>query len=233
MSNRARAAQRSAVEPCRTSQSSGEPHFHEDDRSTSRRRGRRQAGIRPRRPQCAARRHRHHRRRPHPAVQPTVAKLAEAGARVIVASHLAAPRALPTRPSRWPPRPPGSANCSAPMSRRDRHRGRVRPGGRRPPRRRPGRGDREPPLQRRRPSKDDAERGAFADRLAALADVYVGDGFGAVHRKQHRCRPAGPPAARRRLPHRHRGRRPQEAHRGRQAPMASSSAAPRSPTSSA
>ncbi|MFD8255491.1 phosphoglycerate kinase [Streptomyces werraensis] len=31
-------------------------------------------------------------------------------------------------------------------------------------------------------SKDDAERGAFADRLAALADVYVGDGFGAVHR---------------------------------------------------
>ncbi|GHB86070.1 phosphoglycerate kinase [Streptomyces albogriseolus] len=32
-------------------------------------------------------------------------------------------------------------------------------------------------------SKDDAERGAFADRLAALADVYVGDGFGAVHRK--------------------------------------------------
>ncbi|MDQ1541901.1 MAG: phosphoglycerate kinase, partial [Actinomycetota bacterium] len=35
-------------------------------------------------------------------------------------------------------------------------------------------------------SKDDAERGAFADRLAALAGAggsYVGDGFGAVHRK--------------------------------------------------
>lgn len=32
-------------------------------------------------------------------------------------------------------------------------------------------------------SKDDAERGEFADRLAALADVYVGDGFGAVHRR--------------------------------------------------
>ncbi len=32
-------------------------------------------------------------------------------------------------------------------------------------------------------SKDDAERGEFADQLAALADVYVGDGFGAVHRK--------------------------------------------------
>lgn len=32
-------------------------------------------------------------------------------------------------------------------------------------------------------SKDDAERGVFADRLAALAERYVGDGFGAVHRK--------------------------------------------------
>ncbi|GAA2590923.1 phosphoglycerate kinase [Actinomadura fulvescens] len=32
-------------------------------------------------------------------------------------------------------------------------------------------------------SKDDGERGAFADRLAALAEVYVGDGFGAVHRE--------------------------------------------------
>ena len=32
-------------------------------------------------------------------------------------------------------------------------------------------------------SKDDAERAAFASELAALADVYVGDGFGAVHRK--------------------------------------------------
>jgi phosphoglycerate kinase len=33
-------------------------------------------------------------------------------------------------------------------------------------------------------SKDDAERGALAERLAALGDVYVGDGFGVVHRKQ-------------------------------------------------
>ncbi|MFV2179439.1 phosphoglycerate kinase [Actinomadura sp. LOL_016] len=32
-------------------------------------------------------------------------------------------------------------------------------------------------------SKDDAERGKFADELAALADCYVGDGFGAVHRR--------------------------------------------------
>ncbi len=32
-------------------------------------------------------------------------------------------------------------------------------------------------------SKDDAERGAFAGRLAELADLYVGDGFGVLHRR--------------------------------------------------
>lgn len=32
-------------------------------------------------------------------------------------------------------------------------------------------------------SKDDAQRKVFARQLAQLADVYVGDGFGAVHRK--------------------------------------------------
>lgn len=32
-------------------------------------------------------------------------------------------------------------------------------------------------------SKDEAERAAFAAELAQLADLYVGDGFGAVHRK--------------------------------------------------
>src|SRR5215831_1530363 len=32
-------------------------------------------------------------------------------------------------------------------------------------------------------SKDDAVRAELAGRLAALADVYVGDGFGALHRK--------------------------------------------------
>ena len=33
-------------------------------------------------------------------------------------------------------------------------------------------------------SKDEAVRGAFADQLAALADAFVSDGFGVVHRKQ-------------------------------------------------
>src|SRR4051812_14678598 len=33
-------------------------------------------------------------------------------------------------------------------------------------------------------SKDEAERGAFADELAALGDGFVSDGFGVVHRKQ-------------------------------------------------
>ena len=32
-------------------------------------------------------------------------------------------------------------------------------------------------------SKDESERQVFAKELASLADVYVGDGFGAVHRK--------------------------------------------------
>lgn len=33
-------------------------------------------------------------------------------------------------------------------------------------------------------SKDDTERAAFADQLAALGDVFISDGFGVVHRKQ-------------------------------------------------
>ncbi|MFC7406740.1 phosphoglycerate kinase [Georgenia alba] len=36
----------------------------------------------------------------------------------------------------------------------------------------------------RETSKDEGERGALADELAALADAFVSDGFGVVHRKQ-------------------------------------------------
>jgi phosphoglycerate kinase len=36
----------------------------------------------------------------------------------------------------------------------------------------------------RETSKDDDQRAAFADELASLADAYVSDGFGVVHRKQ-------------------------------------------------
>ena len=36
----------------------------------------------------------------------------------------------------------------------------------------------------RETSKDDMQRGLFADQLAELADLYVSDGFGVLHRKQ-------------------------------------------------
>ena len=39
-------------------------------------------------------------------------------------------------------------------------------------------------FDKREASKDDTQRGLFADELAALADLYVSDGFGVVHRKQ-------------------------------------------------
>jgi len=45
-------------------------------------------------------------------------------------------------------------------------------------------------------SKDDVQRGRFADQLAGLADLYVSDGFGAVHRKHASVYDVAP-----RLPH--------------------------------
>ena len=63
-------------------------------------------------------------------------------------------------------------------------------------------------------SKDDAERGAFAEQLAAFADAYVSDGFGVVHRKQASVYDvAAAAAARRRRPGARRGRGPAPAHR--------------------
>ncbi|MFE7705317.1 phosphoglycerate kinase [Streptomyces sp. NPDC057486] len=118
------------------------------------------------------------------AVQPTVEKLAAAGAKVIVASHLGRPKGAPDPAFSLAPAAArlgeligadvafatdtvGESARATVAALTD---GRVavienlrfNPG---------------------ETSKDDAERGAFADRLAELADVYVGDGFGAVHRK--------------------------------------------------
>ncbi|MGW7353384.1 phosphoglycerate kinase [Streptomyces sp. NPDC054784] len=122
------------------------------------------------------------------AVVPTLRKLVEAGARVVVASHLGRPKGAPD------PR-----FSLAPVARRL---GELLAGS--------ARGDvafaadtvgdsakaavgaladgQVALLENLRfnpgeTSKDDAERGAFADELAALADLYVGDGFGAVHRR--------------------------------------------------
>ncbi|MFF7876445.1 phosphoglycerate kinase [Streptomyces californicus] len=118
------------------------------------------------------------------AVVPTIAKLAEAGARVVVASHLGRPKGAPDPAFSLAPAATrlgellgadvafatdtvGESATATVAGLAD---GRVavvenlrfNPG---------------------ETAKDDAERGAFADRLAELADVYVGDGFGAVHRK--------------------------------------------------
>ncbi|WMX47636.1 phosphoglycerate kinase [Streptomyces roseicoloratus] len=118
------------------------------------------------------------------AVVPTVKALAGAGARVVVASHLGRPKGAPD-----------AAFSLAPAARRlgellgadvafatdtvgESARATVA-----------GLADgRVAVVENLRfnageTSKDDAERAAFADELAALADVYVGDGFGAVHRK--------------------------------------------------
>ncbi|MFF9686419.1 phosphoglycerate kinase [Streptomyces sp. NPDC014623] len=118
------------------------------------------------------------------AVRPTVAELAAAGARVIVASHLGRPAGAPDPAFSLAPAAArlgellGAEVAFAADTVGESARAtvaaltdgqvavienlRFNPG---------------------ETSKDDAERGAFADRLAELADVYVGDGFGAVHRK--------------------------------------------------
>ncbi|MFE4328360.1 phosphoglycerate kinase [Streptomyces sp. NPDC056831] len=118
------------------------------------------------------------------AVQPTVEKLAAAGARVIVASHLGRPKGAPDPAFSLAPAAArlgeliGTDVAFATDTVGESARAtvaaltdgkvavienlRFNPG---------------------ETSKDDAERGAFADQLAELADVYVGDGFGAVHRK--------------------------------------------------
>ncbi|MFJ6567229.1 phosphoglycerate kinase [Streptomyces sp. NPDC091292] len=118
------------------------------------------------------------------AVLPTVKALAAAGAKVVVASHLGRPKGAPDPAfSLLPAAERLGELLGAPVAFAQDTVG-------------PAAHDAVDGLQpgqvavvenlRFNPgetSKDDTERGEFADRLAALADVYVGDGFGAVHRK--------------------------------------------------
>ncbi|WP_405642750.1 phosphoglycerate kinase [Streptomyces sp. NBC_00019] len=118
------------------------------------------------------------------AVLPTVKALAEAGARVVVASHLGRPKGAPDPAFSLAPAAArlgellGADVAFATDTVGDSATATVA-----------GLADgRVAVVENLRfnageTSKDDAERGAFADQLAALADVYVGDGFGAVHRK--------------------------------------------------
>ncbi|WP_062649661.1 phosphoglycerate kinase [Streptomyces maremycinicus] len=118
------------------------------------------------------------------AVLPTVKALADAGAKVVVASHLGRPKGAPDPDFSLAPAAArlgellgttvafatDTVGESARSTVADLADGRVAV------------------IENLRfnageTSKDDAERGAFADRLAELADLYVGDGFGAVHRK--------------------------------------------------
>jgi phosphoglycerate kinase len=118
------------------------------------------------------------------AVLPTVKALADAGAKVVVASHLGRPKGAPDPAFSLAPAASrlgellGSAVAFATDTVGQSAQGAVA-----------GLRDGQVAVLENlrfnpgETSKDDAERGAFADRLAALADVYVGDGFGAVHRK--------------------------------------------------
>ena len=118
------------------------------------------------------------------AVLPTIAKLADAGARVVVASHLGRPKGAPDPAFSLAPAAArlgellGADVAFATDTVGESARAAVA-----------GLADGQVAVienLRFNPgetSKDDAERGAFADQLAELADVYVGDGFGAVHRK--------------------------------------------------
>jgi phosphoglycerate kinase len=118
------------------------------------------------------------------AAVPTISRLAEAGAKVIVASHLGRPKGEPDPQFSLAPVAArlgellGAEVAFASDTVGDSARATVEALA----------DGRVALLENLRfnageTAKDDAERGAFADRLAALADTYVGDGFGAVHRK--------------------------------------------------
>ncbi|MFJ8080413.1 phosphoglycerate kinase [Streptomyces sp. NPDC096205] len=117
------------------------------------------------------------------AVLPTVKALADAGARVVVASHLGRPKGAPDPAFSLGPAAArlgellGADVAFATDTVGESARSTVA-----------GLADGQVAVIENlrfnagETSKDDAERAAFADQLAALADAYVGDGFGAVHR---------------------------------------------------
>ena len=169
---------------------------------------------------------------------PTIQALADAGARVVVTAHLGRPEGRAGRPrtpcGRWPR---GSASCSAPTSPSptdtvgDRRRATV-DGARG---RRRSRCWRTSGSTRARPARTTPSAARSPTSSPALADAFVSDGFGVVHRKQAiglRRRAAA--AARDGRPGRDRDRGAAPAHRAtRSGPTSWCSAAPRSPTSSA
>ncbi|MFJ7197190.1 MULTISPECIES: phosphoglycerate kinase [unclassified Streptomyces] len=118
------------------------------------------------------------------AVQPTVEKLVAAGARVVVASHLGRPKGAPDPAFSLAPAAArlgeliGADVAFAADTVGESARATVA-----------ALGDGQVAVLENlrfnpgETSKEDAERGAFAGQLAELADLYVGDGFGAVHRK--------------------------------------------------
>jgi phosphoglycerate kinase len=116
---------------------------------------------------------------------PTITRLADAGARVIVLAHLGRPKGVPEE--RYTLRPV-AARLSRLLGREVRFAvDTVGPAARVLV---PELGDGDVALLENlrfnaaETSKDDAERRAFAEQLASFAEAYVSDGFGVVHRKQ-------------------------------------------------
>lgn len=116
---------------------------------------------------------------------PTITRLTEAGARVIVCAHLGRPKGAPD--SRYSLAPVaarlgellGAEVAFATDTVGDSARATV-----------DGLGEGQVAVVENlrfnagETSKDEGERGSFADELALLADAYVSDGFGVVHRAQ-------------------------------------------------
>ena len=119
------------------------------------------------------------------ASAPTITRLAEAGARVVVVAHLGRPTGAPDPAYSLAPvaerlaevlgRPVAFASDTVGDSARETVEGLADGGVALLENVRFNEGE---------TSKDDAVRGAFADQLAELADAFVSDGFGVVHRKQ-------------------------------------------------